>query len=606
LSASHPTPFQRLLDLLREDRTDLTVLLVYVLLGGVLSLATPLSAQALVNTIAAGFFVQPLIVLVFLALVGLTLAGFMRLLQIYLVERLQQRIFGRVAMHLAGHIPRMAPLALQGHYAPELVNRFFDVLTVQKSMAKLLLDGPAAMLQVSIGLVLMAFYSPWLLAFGVLILVSMAVIVGGLGRGGLRSSIRESIEKYRMAHWLQELARCLLGLKLGQVPVYVLQRADSLVLDYLLARRKHFRILYRMWIGNVTFQVIASVGILGLGGWLVIHRQLTLGQLVASELIVLSVLSALDKLIRQMEDAFDLLTGLDKVGHIFDTPQEPEGPSSPVSPLPVAPDATQGLRLELRDLWFYYPQQDDQHDVGQHTSNSHGSPARAILAEINLKIDPGEHLCVVGHSGSGKSTLGKILAGLYPETRGLLLAQGMDIREAARQWLRRHVAYVSEFPDIFDGSLEENLTLGLEALRPETLEWALNLTGLMEDLPHMPTGLHTRIVSGGDNLSRGQLQRLLLTRAVLRRPSCLVLDEVFHTMTEMRQQQIMQRFAQEPWTLVTITHLPAVVARATRVVVIDQGRLIESGSPLALAKKAQSQFAHLFPLLSQQLRAGEK
>ncbi|MBX9696428.1 MAG: ABC transporter, partial [Cyanobacteria bacterium] len=210
-----------------------------------LSLAVPLAAQAVVNTIAAGIFLQPLIVMTALLFVGLLFVAVLRMFKLRLVERLQQRIFARVVMQLGARIPKIQVQALSREYMPELVNRFFDVMTIQKAWGKLLLDVPASLLQVAIGLVLMAFYSPWLLAFDFAIIAFIVVCSMMLGMGGLKTSIHESHEKYRVAEWLEDLGRCHTSFKTHGFTKFILDRSDQLVVNYLDARRSHFAVLFR-------------------------------------------------------------------------------------------------------------------------------------------------------------------------------------------------------------------------------------------------------------------------------------------------------------------------------------------------------------------------
>lgn len=346
-SIEHPTPYQRLAVMIREDAKDLLVLVSYTGLAGLLALIIPLASQALVSTIAAGIFMQPLVVLTLLVFFGLLFVGVVRLLKFYLVEIMQQRIFARVALKVSYHVIRLKQPALQDEYAPELLNRFFDVVNIQKSVSKLLLDGPAAALQILVGLVLMAFYSPILLAFAIFLILFIVFVATVLGINGLSTSIKESMQKYRVAGWLEEMGRCHTGFKMHSSPDYLMWRTDRLVTEYIKARRKHFKVLYRQAAGSFLFNAVAFTGVLGIGGWLVINRQLTLGQLVASELIIVSVLGALDKLVRLLEPFYDLLTGLDKIGHVTDLPLERIGGAK-------LPSSSCGIEVVCKGVHFAY------------------------------------------------------------------------------------------------------------------------------------------------------------------------------------------------------------------------------------------------------------
>ena len=498
----HPTPYQRLGRLIQLDRIDYWVIIIYTILIGLLTLAVPLAAQALVNTIAAGVLIQPLIVLTIGVLGALLFAGILRLFKLVILEKLQQRIFARVSLHLSDHLPQVEYDSIVREFSPQLVNRFFDVLTIQKTMSKILFDGPGAALQVIIALVLMSFYSPYLLAFALFLMIFIIFVVWVLGVGGLKTSFQESTRKYEVADWLEELARCHVSFKMNAATNFSLFKADRLIALYVEARRRHFRVLFRQATGIYLFQAIASAGVLAIGGWLVINRQLTLGQVVASEIVVVGALEGLEKLIRLMENLYDLLTGLYKVGHLTDMPAErTKGWELPAS--------REGARVECRKVRFSY---DGNHE---------------ILSDLDLSIQPGDHVSLVGKSGVGKSTLAMMMCGLHEPTHGLVQINGMDIRDVRLTSLRRVVSLVSSTNEIFAGTIEENILMGRKEIAHEDLQWALDLAHLTDEVARMPRGLQSRVVTEGRNLSRGQLQRLLIARAVISRPQLLILDEGF-------------------------------------------------------------------------------
>ena len=560
---------------------DLLTLLVYTMLTGILTLAIPLTAQFAVNTLAAGIMIQPLIVLTFAVLSALIFAGVIRLLKLVLLERLQQRVFARVALKLADRLPRIHHSALVSEYAPQLVNRFFDVITIQKSLAKLLLDGPSALMQVLLGLLLMAFYSPYLLAFDVFLILFVVFVVTVLGIGGLRTSIHESYQKYHVAEWLEELARCHRGFKLNGDYSFAMERADNLVVSYIQARRNHFRVLFRQAMGNYFFRAVASAGVLAIGSFLVVENQLTLGQLVAAELLIVGVLEGLEKLIRMLETVYDLLTGVDKVGHVTDLPVERET-GKPI------PNSDSAVTVNCRSVKFSYLDGND------------------ILSDLNLTMKAKEHVSLVGESGAGKSTLASLLCGLQEPTHGIVQINGLDVRQANLQSLREVVSLVSDTNEIFEGTVEENILIGRDHISYQELQWALEVTQLSDELTRLPAGLQTKLLGEGRNLSRGQNQRLLLARAIVGRPRLLILDEAFTGIDENDKLQILSElFSNErDWTILDISHDPEVVLRASQIYVLAEGKIVEAGSPADLTSRRDGSFAALFPSLSPKSLSG--
>lgn len=547
-------PWQRLIHFLVEDRRDLIVLLIYTLLNGLLMLAVPLAAQALVNTIAAGVFLQPLVVLSLLLFLGLLFAGVMRLMQLVLVEIIQQRIFAKVALRLAYRLPRIRFEALRTQYAPELVNRFFDVLTIQKTWSKILLDVPSSVLQILVGLMLLALYSPLLLAFDIALLSGILFSLFALGFGGLRTSIQESYQKYAVAGWLEEIGRCHISFKTAGLPPLGLDRADKLIVKYLTARGQHFKVLLRHATATYLLYALAGAGVLALGGWLVINRQLTLGQLVAAEIVVVSVLAAFEKLMRQVEPFYDLLTGMDKIGYITDLPLETESGKE-------LPHNNQGLELRFENVSFAYDEQS------------------TLLGNFQLHVSSGTRLALLGEGGSGKSTIASLICGLMPATRGIIEINGVEIREIAPSSLRRHIAWTGLGCEIFDGTLEENISLGREWVGSEDIRWALEVTGLSNDLSVLPEGKLTRLVSEGRNLSFGQRQRLMIARAIVDKPQLLILDETLAAIDQQTRLDVIRRISnpRHPWTVVFITTLPEVIQHCDAVAVIENGTLKETG-----------------------------
>jgi len=573
---------RRLWLLLLADKQDLIVLIVYTLITGLVSLAVPLASQALVNTIAAGIFLQPLIVLSLLVLAGLLFASVLRMMKLCLVENLQQRIFARITLLLSERIPSIKASALNNEYMPELINRFFDVITVQKSWGKLLLEGPSALLQVLIGLVLMAFYSPFLLAFDVFILLFIFFAVSVLGIGGLKTSIHESVLKYRVAEWLEDMGRCQTSLKTNGFIQYLVRRSDGLVLNYLQARRAHFAVLFRQAFGTYFFQAIASAGILAIGGWLVINRELTLGQLVAAELVMLNVLSALEKLIRNCDTFYDLLTGLDKIGHVSDLPIERQGGTE-------LSYSERGLSIKCMKLRFSYTRSE-------------------ILSGLDLLIESGQKASLVGASGAGKTTLASLICGLQEASHGTVEVGGHDVRDLDLHSLRKQVGFVGDVNEILEGTIEDNVGLGRPSVSHQDIRWALDTAQFSTDLIDLPDGINTMLVSGGRNLSRGQVQRLLIARAIAERPSLLILDEAFTGIDEKTKLKIIhQLFSPEiGWTVLDISHDAEVVMRSDKVYVLSAGAITESGTPQDLAWRKESEFSVLFPDLATQIRMVER
>lgn len=538
----HLPPFSRLIELMRGEQADLWLVLGLALGSGLLALASPVAVQALVNTVAMSGMGQPLLVLSTILFFFLTFAGAVHVLQAYLVEIVQRRIFVRLATDLAYRLTRAHGDAYEHHHGPELVNRFFDVLTVQKAGSALLLDGLGTAVQTLIGLIVLAFYHPFLLAFDVVLILSIGFIIFVLGRGGVTTAIQESLSKYALVAWLEMVAENIQTFKFNGGPAFAAQRTDALALDYLAAKRNHYQILRRQIIGSVTLYAIAQTALLAIGGYLVINGHLTIGQLVAAELIVSAALVSLIKFGKHLEGYYDLMAGADKIGHLLDLPLEREYGVAPVMAGPAS--------LAVHGLSFGF------------------GTKQPIFSNLTMRVQPGEKVAVSGGHGSGKSTLAALLCGLRQPGEGQIEINGVDLDSLRLEALRNRVAVVGR-AEFFKDSLFENVRLGRSELGQDEVKQALDAVGLLDDIAGLShDGLDTDISPSGAPLSAAQGRLLLLARAIAGRPALLILDGLLDEMDEATRGRIAPAlFASDaPWTLLVLTGSPNVAALCGRTI----------------------------------------
>ncbi|MBX9686139.1 MAG: ATP-binding cassette domain-containing protein [Candidatus Obscuribacterales bacterium] len=576
------SPYQRLGQMIFEDRQDLILIIIYTFFTGLLTLSVPLATQIIVNTIAAGVFLQPLTVLAGGVLAALTFVALLRLLTLWMVEQIRQRTFSRVALRLAYRVPRIKHPTLTDEYLPELVNRFFDTITVQSAWFSFLLDAPAAALQVIVGMTLLAIYSPWLLAFDLIVIAFFLLEVFVLGFGGFRTRSEETTQRFLIAEWLEELARCESGIKTNGIPAFLLKHTDNLLVDYVKRRRVHFKVLFRQAAGLYFFQALSSAGVLGIGAFLVVHRQLTMGQLVASLLIVNMVVPGLERLIRNLQNIYELLSALGKIGYVEDLPLERRGGEAIVK-------SGKGAEVNIKSLRFAYP------------------GGAQVIRGLTMNLTAGERISLFGHNATGKTTLAKILCGLVEPGEGIAQINGVDVRDADLDSLRRTVALVSDNNEIFPGSIIDNISLGRPEITYNDVTWALNMVRF-DEFSHLPHGLQTEVGSAGKSLSRGQIQKLLLARAIVKRPDLLIFDEAFTAIEEKSKLEILDNFyaPEQKWTIIDISHDADSITRSDRIFLIDNGVIVESGTPAELIRLVDGKLEELFPQLVRILRIVEK
>jgi ABC-type bacteriocin/lantibiotic exporter with double-glycine peptidase domain len=547
----HVSPVRRFLALMRPERQDVGAVVVFSLVTGFLHLALPLAVNALVSNLAFGGQTGPLwtalLVMAFALTLALMLSAMIRAIQYYLVEIIQRRLFVRLAADLSHRLPRVRATALDGLHAPELVNRFLDVVTVQKSTALMLLDGINIVLGMVVGMIVLGLYHPFLLGFVLLLIGLLLGTMLVFGRGAVRTSVAESVAKYEVVSWLEELARYPRLFKGPGGYGIATDRADELTRRYLENRRSHFRVLFRQIGGLLVMEVVASAALLIVGGWLVISQELTLGQLVASELIVGTIVASLSKLGKKFEAWYDTMAAMDKLGHLVDLPVEREDGEYPAT-------KPQGARLEVSGLAYTYP---------------HGV---SVFSGLAFTAEPGERVALTGSQGSGSSTLLDILHGGREPTDGFIRLDGLDLRSWYLEALREQVALVCP-DDIFQGSVVENVRLGNMSISLDEVTAALDRVGLLRELLELPEGVNTPLITGGLPLSSRQRIRLVLARALVAHPRLLLLDEVFDGLDEASLAELCDLILDpaRPWTVLVATRDPAVIARCRRV--LDLGRL---------------------------------
>lgn len=543
--ATDQAPLRRLLHFIRPEKKDLWVVVVFSLIVGVLTLATPIAVEALVNTVAFGQFLQPVVVLALMLFVFLGFAAAMRALITFVVEILQRRLFIRVVEDLAFRFPRVQSSALNHHSGPELANRFFDVVTVQKTTSALLLDGITIVLQTVIGMAVLAFYHPFLLGFDIVLLASIAFTTFVLGRGAVRSAIYESKAKYKIAAWLEELPRHPTAFKFHGGQRLAADRADQLAVDWLDYRRKHFRILMRQILFALGLQAIAATVLLGLGGWLVIIGELTLGQLVAAELIVTVIVGSFAKLGKHLESFYDLLASVDKLGVLFDLPVEPHDRL-------LHGHSDRPAKLVAREL-------------------NYNSTDGGLAQVVNLNINSGEKVAVLGSTRTGKSLLLELITGMKSPTSGQILLDDIDLRELRPDSLREHLSLASDI-EIFHGTLDENVHLGRTHISARDVRDALETVGLLDDILRLPEGLNTMLQTGGFPLSESQAALLMLARAIVGRPRLLLVDGTLDRLADDTRDRLIQQLtdSKAPWTLVLATRQVQLAHQCERVITLPR------------------------------------
>lgn len=570
------SPVVRLWTLLVRERRDVWLVFGYAALAGLFSLALPLSIQQIVQLVSGRMLLQPTYLLVAFVLLGTLGVGILQVMQLAVVENIQQRVFTRLALEFSFRVPRLRYDVALREDLPEVMNRFFETVIIQKSLSKLLLDLSAALLTILFGLVLLTLYHPYFTFFSAALVIGLGVILWITGPKGIDTSIRESKYKYKVVHWLEEMARAITAFKFSGRSALPVERMDELVSGYLKYRKLHFRVLVQQTISVVGFKTLVVGTLLVLGIALVQGNQITLGQFVASEIVIILVLAGIEKLIASLATVYDVLTAVDKLGHVTDLPLEPAGgfalPTAASVAAPVADQGMgrradvssppQGLALSARGLTFRY-----------------APGAEPAVRDLTLEVRPGERVGITGYDGSGQTTLLKLFGGLVDGYEGAVAVNGMPLRDLDRVAYRAAVGQLLSPTDLFDGTVEENITVGRTHVSPGDVLRALERVGLGDWVREQPSGLRTQISNGGRALPTHVVSRLLMAQAVVGRPRLVVVDDYYQNIEPDSRQQLVHCLMdrREPWTLLLVSHDPQFLAACDRVLVLEGGRVVSEG-----------------------------
>ena len=524
------TPIIRFWNLLKQYKLEIRQIYVYALFIGMVNLTLPLGIQAIINFLQTGQFTSTWVILVGFVLVGITITGVLQVLQLRIVENVQQDLFARSAFEFAYRIPKITFLHLDKIHAPELVNRFFDTLTIQKGLPKILMDFSLAIFQITFGLILLAIYSPFFIILGIILALIIWTIFKITGPKGLRTSLVESSNKYFMAHWLEEVARVNRSFKLFSKNRLHLTKTDNIVQDYLISRENHFQVLISQFRLFVGFKVIVAAGLLVLGGLLVFQEEMNLGQFVAAEIIIILIINSVEKVLRTIESIYDSLTALDKIGYVTDLTLDKEGGAASIT-------GPQGLSLKASEIVFGFP--DDK---------------RKVIDNLTFEIESNEKVVLTGPTGAGKSVLLQILSGIHELEDGELYINNVPFASYRREALYENLGVSLPTNQIFDGTIRENILLG-RTISDTRLSDVLQLLELDKYVIHQPQGIDTPVDSGGRRLPRSIIQKILIARIILGEPKLLLMEDPLIFIEEKEKKRIIDYIMspERNWTVVVVS-----------------------------------------------------
>jgi len=512
--------FRSMLKLLSADRKDISAIYFFAILTGLVQLSLPLGIQTIINFVLAGTISTSIVVLIILVVIGTVLAGLLQVRQLQLIEKLKQKIFVRYALEFANGIPKMNVEKLDKYHLPELVNRFFEVPSFQKGIEKILLDLPTAVIQMTLGLLLLSFYHPVFIAFGAVLIIAIVLIIRLTVQPGFSAALEASDYKYRVAAWLQELARMIKSFKYTRNCEIHIQKTDELSTGYLEARTNYFRILLTQAWSLIGFKTLITASMLIVGATLLVDQQINIGQFIAADLVIITIIGSVEKLLFSLDAFYEMFTSVEKMNDVVGAEKETEGTAE-------LSNKNEGIEVVFRNVNFAYPD------------------GETVLHNINFTLQPGKIALLTGPSGSGKSSLFRLLTGAFKNFEGQVLIDGLPISNYRLSELRKQTGVLLNQQDIFRGTLFENIAMGDPGIEIQEIMSVAAYTGLQSFIQSQAQGFDTVLDPLGKRLPQSIRQRILLTRALLGKSRLLLLEEPFQQISNEEKNKLIQYIRNE-------------------------------------------------------------
>lgn len=491
---------RKIFSVIELEKKEISAIYFYAILNGGLQLVLPIGIQSIINFVLGGAFSTSLYILISFVVLAVFFNGLVQVNQMKIIEKIQQKIFVRYAFTYAYHIPKLNLKKSDDYYLPELSNRFFDTITLQKGISRILLDIPTAILQILIGVILLSFYHPIFIFFGIFLITLLILILYFTGNKGMATSLKTSSYKYAVAGWLQELARCVKSFKLSKFSSLHLNKTDYYVSEYLKWKSQHFKILKFQYWTIIVFKVLITATMLIVGSVLLVNQKINIGQFIAAEIVIILVINSVEKLIITLDKVYDILTSVEKLNSLIEKPLEKEGNIELVT-------NSKGLNVIIEDLTFAY------------------ADSQEVLKDISFEIKSGEKIGLVGSNNSGKTTLFRLLTGIYTDFKGSILVNNLPINNYSHSSFHSQIGVLFNSQEIFYGTLEENITIGNNKIQSASIVQLMNELGFENMLIDLPDGMQTKLDPVGKRLSQNFRDKILLLRALVGDPKMILMYE---------------------------------------------------------------------------------
>ena len=531
-----------------KEKKDVTNIYFYAILNGLVQLSVPLGIQSIVSFVMGATMATSIYILIAFVVLGTWLVGYFRLKVMQIIEKIQQKIFVEFALAFAEKLPKVNLSATRKYYLPELVNRFFDTQNLQKGISKILLEIPTALIQILFGILLLSFYHPWFLVFGALVIICVIFIFRFTMESGIKSSIDESDKKYEVASWLEDIAASIKTFKLNSKTEIHVAETDNRLVNYLNDRTSHFRVLVIQYKTIIAFKVIITLVMLVIGTYLLVNQQLNIGAFIATEIVVLMIMTAVEKLIISLESYYDVIAALSKLNKVTDLPEEDLGAIT-------LENQNSGFEIEFKEVNFAF------------------NDYQMILENVNFKIAENSLNVITGSLGSGKSLLLNMMTGFYEPTSGRILFDKIPLKNVDKISLRNQIGMFLEDMTIIKGTVYENIILGQSHISAEQILDISEEIGVDDFSSLFSNGFFTKISETDTEISFSSKKKIMLLRALVGERRLLILEDPLDGMDDAFKIKMREHLSnlKENTTVIVVSEDPEMIEIADQHLHIEEG-----------------------------------
>jgi len=501
-----PELFKYFVEILGPESNFYALAIIYGVGISLLSLGTPISVQMLINTVANTGLATPLVVLTLSLFVLLLMSGLLQALRIHLMDLFGRRFYARMVSDIALRtIYAQNPFFDDNRLAP-LFNRYFDIIIVQKRLPVLFVGGFTIVLQAVVGIILVSFYHPYLLIFNLVVVFLVYLVWAIWGKRAMVSSMESSHKKHATAAWLEELGNSNGFFKTSRHITDALHKTDEVTGSYIRRHIIHFRHHFSQTLCFLFIYAAASASLLGLGGWLVIQNELSLGQLVAAELVLSVVFVGISQLGTYLTYFYDLCAAVEELSLFHDIDQDP--------PLPQQQPFTGDSSLRFA---------------------SAKGESRGTQLTLNLEIPAGSRVLAATDNHAAQRIFTDFLKSHRSPEGGYIAIGGQDFKSFQNFQLRQEII-VLDRPSIIECTIREYLHFSSQDETSEDILGVLKAVGLEPVLAQLADGIDTLVAPTGWPLSITETMQLKFAAAIIAQPRVLVLSQLFDVMPDLSMQ----------------------------------------------------------------------